>query len=731
MTLSETEVAALTQRRHAAPHDLLGMHLLKGGRGVAVRALLPGARAVLSVPLQEGQGAPIPLRRIASTNLFEGVAAGAERVCPYELAVQWDDGAQTRERDPYSFPPTLGEVDLFLFGKGDERRIYDKLGAHLRRVEGTDGATFGVWAPNAQGVSVKGSFNQWRADRHLMRCLGASGVWELFVPGVQAGDHYKFELITAEGAVVEKTDPYGTFFELAPKNASIVWDVRRFQWTDQDWCARRAAADPLRAPMSIYEMHLGSWRKKRRAESLSYRELAAPLVEYLRRMGFTHVEFLPVAEHAYYPSWGYQVTGFYAPTSRYGTPDDFQHLVNELHRAGIGVILDWVPAHFPRDEWALGRFDGTPLYEHADPRRGEHPDWGTFVFDFARNEARNFLVANALYWCDAFHVDGLRTDAVASMLYLDYSRQPGQWVPNAQGDHRNLDAVEFLRHTNQVLRDEHPGVVTIAEESTNWPHVTEPAERGGLGFHLKWDLGWMHDTLEYFQRDPIHRPWHQDSLTFSMLYRHQERYVRPLSHDEVVHGKRSLLGRMPGDPWQRFANLRALLGGQWSLPGKKLLFMGGELGQQAEWEENGELHWMLLGQGPYHCGLQQYVADLNRLYVAEPAFWEADYDTGGFSWLDCEDRSHSVLAFLRRNAAGTRHALIVQNLTPVPQHAYRVGLPRAGWWRERLNSDASIYGGSNCGNLGAVHAQAAPWQSQPFSAELTLPPLSCVIFSCD
>ena len=729
MILSEIELAALVERRHGTPHDLLGMHRLESRRGVVVRALLPSARAVMAVPLHELKCAAIPLRRIGTTDLFEGIATDVSGVCAYDLAVQWENGEQTRTRDPYSFLPTLSEADLFLFGKGDERRIYNKLGAHLRQPDGVPGASFAVWAPNAQRVSVKGAFNSWRGDRHLMRHLGASGVWELFVPGVQAGDHYKFEILTAAGRLQEKTDPFGFFFELAPKNSAIVWDTHKFAWSDEAWCARRAAANPLRSPMSIYEMHLGSWRKKRKAESFSYLELAGPLIDYLRRMGFTHVEFMPVAEHAYYPSWGYQVTGFYAPTSRYGTPDDFQHLINALHEAGIGVLMDWVPAHFPRDDWALARFDGTALYEHADPRRGEHPDWGTLVFDFARNEVRNFLVANALYWCDVFHVDGLRTDAVASMLHLDYSRKPGEWVPNIHGDNRNLDAVEFLQHANQLIHDDHPGVVTIAEESTNWPKVTRPVEEGGLGFTFKWDLGWMHDTLQFFQHDPVHRQWHQDSLTFSTSYQRNENYLRPLSHDEVVHGKRSLLGRMPGDDWQRFANLRALLGSQWCLPGKQLIFMGGEFGQSAEWDENGELHWALLGQGPYHCGLQQYVADLNRVYKQEPALWDADYEEGGFYWLDCNDRSQSVLTFIRQNTDGTRRVLVLLNLTPVPRYAYRVGLPCGGFWRELINSDAASYGGSNCGNHGGVQAQPVPWHAQPFSVEFILPPLSCVILS--
>jgi 1,4-alpha-glucan branching enzyme len=561
-----------------------------------------------------------------------------------------------------------------------------------------------------------------------MRLLGASGVWELFVPGLGEGTHYKYEVQSLQGGIGLKSDPYGFFFEAAPKNASIVWDNRKFAWTDEEWLQHRAGRDVLRSPASIYEVHLGSWRKKSASESFGYRELAHLLIPYVRELGFTHVEFLPVSEHAYYPSWGYQVTGFYSPTGRFGTPDDFQYLVNALHESGIGVIIDWVPAHFPRDDWALAQFDGTALYEHEDPRQGSHQDWGTLIFNYGRHEVCNFLTANALFWCERFHIDGLRVDAVASMLYLDYSRKEGEWVPNRFGGRENLEAIEFLRQFNHLAHTHFPGVMTIAEESTAWPMVTRPPYLGGLGFSLKWNMGWMHDTLGYFTRDPVYRAHHQNDLTFAMLYHFNENFILPLSHDEVVHGKRSLLGRMPGDEWQRFANLRALLAYQWLFPGKPLLFMGGEFGQPGEWNANASLAWELLDQGPYHRGTQRFVADLNRVYLANPALWESDYDAHSFRWIDCADQNNSVLSFARRNAEGSREIVVIMNLTPVPRTGYRVGLPRTGRWREILNSDAADYGGTNTGNLGGVQADLIPAHNQPYSAAFTLPPLAVVVF---
>ncbi|HZV35241.1 MAG TPA: 1,4-alpha-glucan branching protein GlgB [Verrucomicrobiae bacterium] len=729
MLLSQDELHSLTGARHRAPHELLGMHPLGDGSGVVVRALLPNAAKVEIQPTHEKQKPKIQLEQLDHCGLFEGATKSASSVYAYDLIITDYQGRVRRTRDPYSFLPTLGETDLYLFGKGDERRIYDKLGAQLRTIDGVHGTSFAVWAPNAQRISVVGDFNGWDGRYHPMRLLGASGVWELFVPGLGEGAHYKYEIKNAHGHIVLKADPYGFFFESAPKNASIVWNTKKFPWTDEAWHKARRATNHLKAPMSIYEVHLGSWRKKTIAESFSYRELAGMLIPYVKQLGFTHVELLPIAEHAFYPSWGYQVTGFYSPSARYGTPDDFQFFVNAMHEAGIGVIVDWVPAHFPRDDWALARFDGTALYEHEDPRKGAHQDWGTLIFNYGRHEVSNFLTANALFWCERYHIDGLRVDAVASMLYLDYSRQEGEWIPNQYGGRENLEAIEFLNKFNHLTHTECPGVVTIAEESTAWPLVTRPPYLGGLGFSFKWNMGWMHDTLGYFGRDPVYRKYHQNDLTFAMLYHHNENFVLPLSHDEVVHGKRSLLERMPGDDWQKFANLRALLGYQWTFPGKPLLFMGGEFGQRAEWNANASLDWHLLDQGPYHRGLQRFVEDLNKLYLAEPALWEGDYDPGGFYWIDCADHRNSVFSFARQNPDRTSELVVILHLTPVLRTNYRIGLPRPGIWREVLNSDASLYGGGNQGNFGQVMAQDYNVHNQSYSAEFTLPPLSIMAFS--
>ncbi|MDB6125511.1 MAG: alpha,4-glucan:alpha,4-glucan 6-glycosyltransferase [Pedosphaera sp.] len=728
MLLTRDELESLAQARHRSPHQLLGMHPLGDGSGVVVRAFLPNAAKVEIEPTHEKDKPKIQLKQLDKAGLYEGVATGVKHVYAYDLIVTDYQGKSRRTRDAYSFLPTLGETDLYLFGKGDERRIYDKLGAQLRTIDGVHGTSFAVWAPNAQRISVVGDFNGWDGRYHPMRLLGASGVWELFVPGIGEGAHYKYEIKNIHGAVVLKSDPYGFFFEAAPKNASIVWNNQKFKWTDDTWLKHRRNQNALKAPMSIYEVHIGSWKKKSVAESFSYRELAGLLIPYVKQMGFTHVEFLPVSEHAFYPSWGYQVTGFYSPAARYGTPDDFQYLVNALHEAGIGVIVDWVPAHFPRDEWALAKFDGTALYEHEDPRQGAHQDWGTLIFNYGRHEVVNFLTANALFWCERFHIDGLRVDAVASMLYLDYSRKEGEWVPNQFGGRENLEAIEFLRKFNYLTHTEFPGVVTIAEESTAWPLVTRPPYLGGLGFSFKWNMGWMHDTLNYFSRDAIHRKYHQHDLTFAMLYHHNENFVLPLSHDEVVHGKGSLLGRMPGDDWQKFANLRALLGYQWTFPGKPLLFMGCEFGQRAEWNANAGLDWWLLEAGPYHRGLQRFVEDLNKLYADEPGLWESDYDLSGFYWVDCTDQNNSVLSFVRQNQDRTSQLIIILNLTPVPRPRYRIGLPVSGKWREVLNSDAEIYGGSNTGNFGGVTAEDYQVHGQPHSAEFNLPPLSILVF---
>lgn len=731
MILTKEELETLVQVRHRTPHQLLGMHPLGDGSGVVVRAFLPQAAEVEAIPVHEKDKPRIKLKQIHPDGVFEGTAKGANRVYAYDLKVKYKDGNTHQTRDAFSFLPTLGDSDLYLFGEGNELHVYDKLGANIREIDGLWGTSFAVWAPNAQRVSVVGDFNSWDGRVHPMRSLGSSGVWEIFIPGIGEGAHYKFEIRNLHGHITLKTDPYGMFYEVAPKNAAIVWNTRKFKWADAEWLEQRGRRDPLRAPMTVYEIHLGSWKKKSAFEGYSYRELAEPLVQYVKQMGFTHVEFLPVAEHAFYPSWGYQVTGFFAPTSRFGTPDDFQYLVNELHRANIGVIVDWVPAHFPRDDWALANFDGTALYEHEDPRKGAHQDWGTLIFNFGRHEVRNFLISNAIYWCERFHIDGLRVDAVASMLYLDYSRKEGEWIPNQYGGRENLEAVEFLRSANYHVHTRCPGVVTIAEESTAWPLVTRPPYLGGLGFNLKWNMGWMHDTLNYFQREPVHRKYHQHDLTFAMLYQYHENFVLPLSHDEVVHGKGSLLARMPGDDWQRFANIRTLLSYQWLFPGKKLLFMGGEIAQSAEWNANGEVEWWLLSAGPYHAGVQRMMQDLNQLYLREPALWESDHDHEGFYWIDCSDAENSVMSFVRQNKDRSSQVAIILNFTPVVRSPYRLGLPHACAWREVFNSDAEIYGGSNQGNWGQVTAGNIPYHSQPHSAVITLPPLGVVVLKPD
>ncbi len=727
MILTTEEITSLIRVQHSCAHQLLGMHPLGDGSGIVARVFWPRAMSVEVVPVHEKNKPQFKLKRIHDHGVFEGVSTEANAVYAYDLLITTHDGTVIRTRDPYSFLPTLGETDLYLFAQGNERRIYEKLGAQARTIDGVPGVSFAVWAPNAQRVSVVGNFNDWDGRYHMMRLLNGSGVWEIFIPGIPIGAHYKFEIRNCRGAISLKTDPYGFFFECSPKNAAIVWDNRNFDWTDEAWLEKRRQRDPFKSPMSIYEIHMGSWMKKNEYESFTYREIAGRMAEYLKKMGFTHAEFLPVAEHAFYPSWGYQVTGFFAPTSRFGTPEDFQFLINTLHEAGIGVITDWVPAHFPRDDWALANFDGTALYEHEDPRKGAHQDWGTLIFNYGRHEVRNFLLANALFWCERFHIDGLRVDAVASMLYLDYSRKEGEWVPNKFGGRENLEAVEFLKQFNHVVQTEFPGVVTIAEESTAWPMVTRPPYIGGLGFTFKWNMGWMHDTLSYFSRDSIYRKYHQNDLTFAMLYHHNENFILPISHDEIVHGKGSLARKMPGDDWQKFANLRALLAYQWLFPGKILLMMGCEFGQSNEWNANASLDWSLLEQGRYHIGAQRFVQQLNAFYRGEPALWEGDYDTNGFFWIDCTDADNSVLSFVRQTPDGSHRVAVILNLTPTPRYNYRVGLPHGGYWREALNSDAEAYGGSNQGNMGGVTAEDYQIHRQPFSASLTLPPLSVLV----
>jgi 1,4-alpha-glucan branching enzyme len=646
----------------------------------------------------------------------------------YRLEAIWPSGDAETYDDPYGFWPTLGELDLHLFAEGRHEHIYDKLGAHPLEVDGTAGVAFALWAPNARGVSVVGDFNYWDGRRHPMRRLGGSGVWELFVPGLAPGARYKFELRGAFGRLFVKADPYANATEVPPATASVI-NRSTHHWLDGDWMERRARQDVLREPLSIYEVHLGSWRRKgdHGEQPLTYRELAEPLAHHMRELGFTHVELLPITEHPYGPSWGYQVGSYFAPTARYGTPDDLRSLVDHLHGQGIGVILDWVPAHFPKDEFALGRFDGTALYEHLDPRRGEHPDWHTYIFNYGRNEVRNFLLGSALYWLESFHLDGLRLDAVASLLYLDYSRKEGEWMANPHGGRENLDAIGFLKQLNEVAHARHPGVLMIAEESTAWPGVSRPTYAGGLGFGFKWNMGWMHDTLLYFSKEPVHRRWHHNNLTFGLLYAWSENFILPFSHDEVVHGKGSLLDKMPGDRWQKFANLRALYGYMWAHPGRKLLFMGCEFGQWREWNHANSLDWHLLAEAD-HRGLQALVQDLNRRYRDEPALYAAESDPASFRWIDAQDAESNVISFRRIVPGQGRELVCVCNLSPVPRQGYRVGLPRAGRWDEVLNTDAARFGGSGLGNLGAIKAVDVPWHGLPCSAEVTLPPLATVWF---
>jgi 1,4-alpha-glucan branching enzyme len=623
---------------------------------------------------------------------------------------------------------TLTDFDVYLWSEGSHFRAYEKLGAHRAEVGGRPGTRFAVWAPDATEVSVIGDFNGWRPGVDVLYPVRQSGVWQGFVPGVGQGALYKYAITSRFGGRrLEKADPYGFAAEIRPQTASKVWDLSGYDWGDRDWMARRGAANALGAPMTIYEAHLGSWRRvpEEGDRWLSYRELAPLLADYAHDMGFTHVELLPVSEHPFDGSWGYQTVGYFAPTSRFGSPQDFMYLVDMLHRRGVGVILDWVPAHFPRDGHGLGYFDGTHLYEHADPRQGAHPDWGTFIFNFSRREVVNFLISNALFWLDRYHIDGLRVDAVASMLYLDYSRRDGEWTPNYYGGRENLDAIYFLRRFNEEVYRNFPDVQTFAEESTAWPMVSRPTHVGGLGFGLKWDMGWMHDTLRYMGHEPIHRKYHHNELTFRMVYAFGENFVLPLSHDEVVHGKGSLLARMPGDDWQRFANLRLLYGLMFAQPGKKLLFMGGELGQWREWDHDGSLDWHLLDR-PLHRGLQRWVRDLNTAYRGEPALHQRDCDPAGFEWVDCGDWEESVLSLLRKGKAPTDVVLVVCNFTPVPRHDYRVGVPHGGRWLEVLNSDAPLYGGSGQGNLGGVEALAEPCHGRPWQLSLTLPPLALV-----
>jgi len=727
---SVDDIRKIVNTDHYDPFAVLGAHLMerKGKQGIAIRAFLPDTAKAEVVELLGGVEAQThSMTRVADEGFFELFVPDRSIVFPYKLRRFSDTGAQETFYDSYSFLPTLTEFDLYLFNAGDHHRIYEKLGAHYAEVNGVGGIQFAVWAPGAKSVSVIGGFNGWDRRKHAMRVLGSSGVWEIFIPGLLDGELYKFQVKTQDGRIFDKSDPYGFEMEFRPSTASRVNLLRGHDWHDDAWLKNRGTTDPFSRPISIYEVHLASWARVPEEGNrwLNYRELAHRLVEHVAARGFTHIELLPVMEHPFDASWGYQVTGYFAPTSRFGRPQDFMYFVDYCHEHSIGVILDWVPAHFPKDHHALGEFDGTHLYEHADPRMGEHQDWGTYIFNYGRHEVRNFLVSNALYWLDKFHVDGLRIDAVASMLYLDYSRREGEWIPNQYGGRENIEAINFLKQCNGVVHHYHPGTLMIAEESTAWPGVTNSQQYGGLGFDLKWNMGWMHDMLEYFSKDPIHRAYHHRNLTFALLYAFSERFLLPLSHDEVVHGKRSLLDKMPGDLWQKFANLRALYGLMYAFPGKKLLFMGGEFAPWVEWNHDSSLDWHLR-QYDTHSGVERLIDALHLLYKNEAALHEVDFEYRGFEWIDFQDSAGSVIAFERKAREARERVVVVCNFTPVPRHSYRIGVAQDGEYIELLNTDSQFYGGGNIGNSGAIQADNVPFHHHPYSLNLTLPPLAVV-----
>ncbi len=704
----------LAESRHHSPHSILGLH--QDGKDWVIRALRPFAKSVTAKAKKDS---------FELTHRYGGIweyQGKGKLPGDYRLVASYESAPDWVSDDPYRYWPMIGDLDLHLIGEGRHEQLWQALGAHFvaqsDSLGDTSGVSFTVWAPNAQAVRVVGDFNSWDGTCYPMRSMGGTGVWELFIPGVKPGALYKFQILTKAGNWITKIDPMARRTEVPPATSSVV-DVSKYQWRDKDWMNQRARTDALKSPMSIYELHLGSWRGPK-----NYRDLAPELIGHVKYLGFTHVEFMPLAEHPFGGSWGYQVTGYYAPTSRFGTPDDLRFLIDELHNAGIGVILDWVPAHFPKDDWALARYDGEALYEDADPRRGDHPDWGTHVFNFGRTEVRNFLVANASFWLEEFHIDALRVDAVASMLYLDYSRKDGEWLPNIYGGRENLDAIKFLQEANATAYRRNPGIMMIAEESTAFQGVSAPTDFGGLGFGFKWNMGWMHDSLEYIQRDPAWRKYHHGEITFSMLYAYDEKFVLPISHDEVVHGKGSLLAKMPGDHWQKLANMRAYLAFMWTHPGKKLLFMGQEFAQPSEWSESRDLDWWLLDHHP-HRGMQQLVSDMNKLYVENPSLWELDHDHAGFQWIDGGNADQNILSFLRFDAAGNPIAVVV-NFAGHPYHNFRLGLPKPGLWQEILNTDAEVYGGSGVGNFGGVQTQEHQSHGRPYSAEINVPPLGSV-----
>ena len=719
------DIFHIVNGEHSDPHKVLGMHEMEedGRKAVVVRAFLPDAAGITVIDYANKRK-KYPMERLHADGFFEVTIADREEWFRYQLEYTDADGNTWRSYDPYSFSPTLSEFDRHLFGAGTHYEIYEKMGGRLMTHEGARGAAFSVWAPNAKAVSVIGDFNNWDARRSPMRRLGESGIWELFLPAAAEGDKYKFHVTQCDGRVVDKTDPYGVYAEVRPNNASVLYPLKRYKWKDRRWMTARRKYDFRTAPMNIYEVHLGSWKRAEGDRFLTYTELAEQLIPYVKEMGYTHIEMLPVEEHPFDGSWGYQVTGYYAPTSRYGSPDEFKQFVDACHQNGISVILDWVPAHFPKDDFALARFDGTALYEHQDPRLGEHIQWGTYIFNYGRKEVANFLLANALYWMDIFHIDGLRVDAVASLLRLDFCKEEGQWLPNVYGGSENLEAIEFLKHMNSVIAEREPGALMIAEDSTAWPGVTKKVDEGGLGFSLKWNMGWMNDFLSYIKLDPIYRKYHQNKLTFGMAYHYAENFVLVLSHDEVVHTKSSMIGKMPGDVWQSFANLRLSYGFMMGHPGKKLLFMGGEFAQYSEWSEARSLDWHLL-QYADHQEMQAYVKELNHLYAEEPAFWAEDFDPNGFQWIECDDAESSIVSFVRRSEE--KELVFLCNFTPVVHRGFSLGVPQEGVYHERLNSDAARFGGSDVINAVPLQSKAEPAGRCPFRVELDVPPLGMVI----
>jgi 1,4-alpha-glucan branching enzyme len=733
----DKHIKLLLNGKHGNPFEVLGMHIFENK--VCIRAFLPEAKEAMVIQeagfriqdLEARGEKTFLMKKINKEGFFEAVFEDLSKPFKYKLRVVTHQDETREFYDPYSFPPVLTDFDLYLIGEGTHYKNYEKLGAHVKTVDGVKGAHFAVWAPNAKRVSVIGDFNRWDGRRHPMRMLVSSGIWEIFIPGLEEGNLYKFEIRSKYHKYIEqKADPFAFFYEVRPKSAAVVYSIEnRHTWQDKEWMEQRKRKNWFESPVAIYEVHLGSWMRKPEENNgfLTYRELADKLIPYVKEHGYTHIELLPVTEHPLDASWGYQTIGYFAPTSRFGRPEDFMYFVDACHQNGTGVIMDWAPAHFPKDAHGLGFFDGTCLYEHEDPKKGEQRDWGTLIFNYGRNEVRNYLISNALFWLEEYHIDGLRVDAVASMIYLDYSRKPGEWIPNIYGGKENLEAIDFLKKFNEIVHHYHPGVLTIAEESTAWQGVSKPTYLGGLGFSMKWNMGWMHDTLLYFSKPPIHRKYHTNNITFSMLYAFTENFILPFSHDEVVYGKGSMINKMPGDMWQKFANLRTLCGYMYGHPGKKLMFMGSEFGQWNEWIFDSSLDWHLLEYEP-HRKLQRFICDLNSIYKTEPALHEVDYNYSGFEWIDFRDSDSSVISFIRRAKNHDDFLVFVFNLTPVPRLGYRVGVPLGGFYREILNSDSEIYWGSNLGNAGGVYADSIPCHGRQFSLSLTLPPLSALVF---